>query len=277
MDVRVLLGAAVGLLLVAFGGFYFAFLYRPHYALTTPPPEARTTPTPAAPTPASSAAPAPAGKATPASIDAEIARTEQADIQALLKKHFEEEYKELLANAVKRRNEGASDEEFGRELFAQFQIIMRSKLQFAVAASTAAIDKLAANEIELFQSLATDGAVHCLSVLGKEESVSSPLPADVQRTMRLGTLYRFQAIVDGMPKFRPVNPIRPEEMAAFEVALTRNGITFEEMRSGAFINQPGPPGTPCRKISTMYRVISEMGEETRRKLFSGMFFLGRDK
>jgi hypothetical protein len=274
MDVRVLLAATFGLLLVAFGGFYFAFLYRPQYALTTPPPASR----PAASTPAASSAPAaPAGKATPATIEAEIARTDLAEIQTLLKQNFEEEYKELLANAVKRRNEGVSDEEFGRELFAQFQALMRTKLQFAVAANTAAIDKLAANEVELFQSLATGGSAHCLSVLGRDDSVSAPLPADVQRNMRLGTLYRFQAIIDGMPKFRPLPPIRPEEMAGFEVALTRNGLTFEEMRSGAFLNQPGPPGTPCRKIATMYRVISEMGEETRRKLFSGMFFLGRDK
>jgi hypothetical protein len=270
MDYRVLLAAVVGLVLIAVGGFYFAFMQRPHYAVT-PPSSRQETSSPQSPA-------GPLGKATAESIEAEIARTDQAELQELLKRHFNEEYKELIAVAVRRRNEGVSDEEFGRELFAQFQTIMRPKLQFAVAASMQAIDRLAANEISLFRALGTAGAAHCLTVLGKDDAVVSvPMPDDVRRLMRLGTLYRFQAIVDGMPKFRPLNALNANEMAAFEAGLARSGVSFEEMRTGAFLNQPGEPGAACQKIERMYQTIATLGEETRRKLYSGMFFMGRDK
>ena len=48
--------------------------------------------------------------ATPASIEAEIAQSEHAELQALLKKNFTAEYNELIAVAVRRRNEGVSDQ-----------------------------------------------------------------------------------------------------------------------------------------------------------------------
>jgi hypothetical protein len=286
MDHRILLAAVVGLVLVAFGGFYYALTPRSYEAVTPPArtadaaPPARTADAPplAAPVPAPASA-TPAGRATPESMDAELARSEHAELQALLKQHFADEYKELVAIAVRRRNEGVSEEESGRELLASFQDIMRPKLKFAVAASMATIDNLAANEVGLFQALAAEGAPHCRRVLGKDDApVTEPLPDSVRRMMQLGTLYRFQAIVDGMPKFRPVDQLRPDEMNAFEAALTRSGLSFEDVRTGAFLDRPGEPqGGPCLKIQKLYEAIAGLPEETRRKLYSGMFFLGRDK
>ena len=68
---------------------------------------------PAAPRRRRRATPA-AGQATPESIEAEIARSEHAELQALLKQHFADEYKELIAVAVRRRNEGASEQDVGQ-------------------------------------------------------------------------------------------------------------------------------------------------------------------
>ena len=285
MDHRILLAAVVGLVLVAFGGFYYALTPRSHEAVTPPartadvaPPAA---PVPAAPVPAAPVpAPAtPASRATPESVDAELAGSEHAELQALLKQHFADDYKALVAVAVRRRNEGVSEEESGRELLATVQDIMRPKLKFAVAASMAMIDNLAANEVALFQALASEGAPHCRRVLGKDDTpTTAPLPDSVRRMMWLGTLHRFQAIVDGMPNFRPLDQLRPDEMNAFEAALARSGLSFEDVRSGAFLDRPGePPGGPCLKIQKLYEAIAGLPEETRRKLYSGMFFLGRDK
>ena len=78
-------------------------------------------------TPSSAAAPpvvvaaAAAAVATPASIEAEIALSEHAELQALLKKNFAAEYDELIAVAVRRRNEGVSDQIFGQELAERFR------------------------------------------------------------------------------------------------------------------------------------------------------------
>jgi hypothetical protein len=274
MDYRVLLAAALGLVLIAFGGFYYALSLRsPDQAA----PSAKTT---SAPAPGQAQAPAaPAGKATPASIEAEIASSDHAELQALLKRHFDDEYKQLIAIAVRRRNEGLTDDAFGHELLSHFQEIMRSKLKYAVAASVPLIDKLAANEAALFHALGTDGTAFCLTVLGKASGpVAAPMPESIRRLLRLGTLYRFQAIVEGMPHFKPVEALTADEVGMFQAQLARDGLKFEDVRSGAFLQQEGDgPGKPCLMIERLYRAIASLGEETRRKIYSGMFFLGRDR
>ena len=166
MDFRVLLAIAFGLVAVAFGGFYFAFGSRSHESLAVQQPARTMAPgssvSPAAvdagasrpsaapqPSASQSALPqtpaVPPGKATPESIEAEIAKSDHSELQALLKKNFTDDYKALISVAVQRRNEGASEQEFGQELFARFQEIMRNKLRYAAGASTAMIDRLAAN------------------------------------------------------------------------------------------------------------------------------------
>src|SRR5581483_1611301 len=96
--------------------------------------------------------------------------------------------------------------------------------------------------------------------------------------MRLGTLYRFQAIVEGMPKFQPVAALTPDDMKAFESSLAGDGLKFDEIRSGAFLTKSGTePGKPCLVLETLYRSIARLPDETRRKIYAGMFFLGRDK
>ena len=85
-------------------------------------------------------------------------------------------------------------------MFERIQDMLRSKLKFGTGASMATIDKLAANEKSLFHALGTDGARYCLKMLGKDDTAAdTPPPEDVRRMMGLGTLYRFQAIVEGMP------------------------------------------------------------------------------
>ena len=290
MDFRIFIAVAVALVAVAFGGFYFALSSRSHEPLAaTQQRPVRTAETPAAsgapaqPPPAQPAQPAPPpappGKATPESIEAEIAKSDHADLQALLKKHFADDYKALIAVAVDRRNEGASDQVFGQELFARFQDIMRSKLRFAAGASTAMIDRLAANEIALFRALGTEGPTFCLKVLGKDDSPADGQPPEsVRRMMRLGTLYRFQAIVEGMSNTKPVEPLTNEELSQFEASLNRDGMRFEEVRSGAFLTKAGDePGRPCLMIEKLYQSIARLNEGTRRKIYAGMFFLGRDR
>lgn len=295
MDHRILIAAAVGLVVIAFGGFYFALSKRSH-EFAAPPVQA-TAQRPGAPDQAAkSGAPksgaikngaaksgavqgstAPARKVTAADIEAEIARSGHAELQALLKEHFADDYKDLIAIAARRRNEGISDEVFGQELFERFQDIMRSKLKYAATASTSMIDDLAANEVNLFHALGTEGANSCLRVLGKDTTpASTPLPDDIRRLMRLGTLYRFRAIVDGTPKFKSVEPLTADEIKAFEGSLARDGLTFEEVRSGAFLNKEGnEPGKPCLMVEKLYRAVARLAEGPRRKVYAGLFFLGR--
>jgi len=298
MDFRVLMAIAFGLVAVAFGGFYFAFGSRSHESLVAQQAPARSgaasTASPAAPgaspqsaAPASSAAQSPVpepppvrpSKATPESIEAEIAKSDHAELQSLLKKNFPDDYKALIAVAVERRNEGASDQVFGQELFARFQEIMRSKLRYAAGASTAMIDQLAANEVALFHALGDEGASFCLKVLGKDETPAETAPPDsVRRMMRLGTLFRFQAIVEGMSNTKPVEPLTNDEMSAFEASLARDGMKFDEVRSGTFLSKGGDgPGKSCLMIEKLYLAIGRLGEGTRRKIYAGMFFLGRDR
>lgn len=282
MDHRILIAAAVGLVLIAFGGFYFALSKRPQ-GYVAPPGQIAAQPPPVSGQPAKNETAqtpaAPGLKATAASIEDEIAKSGHAELQALLKQHFSDEYKELIAIAVRRRNAGESDKQFSEELFERFQDIMRSKLKFAAAASIAIIDALAANEVNLFHALGTEGASYCLRVLGKDNTpATTPMPDDIRRLMRLGTLYRFRAIVDGMPKFKPVEPLTADEIKAFEVSLGQVGLTFEEVRSGAFLNKEGSElGKPCLMVERLYRAVAQLSEAPRRKVYAGLFFLGRDQ
>lgn len=264
MDLRALLAVAFGLMLVAGGGFYFAFAPRSHEIV---------------PPPAPAAAAPPRAKATPASVEAELARTDQAELVELLKQRFPEDYEGLIAAAARLRGERASDAAFNQEVASRLQQIMRSKLKFAAAADMPVIDRLAENEMNLFHALGTDASAFCLKVLGKDNGPDpGPLPQEVRRMMQLGNLFRFQAVVDGMPRFRPVEPLNANEAAMLDAALSRDGMRLEDVRSGAFLNtDSGSQGKPCLMVEKLYRAISGLGEETRRKLYAGMFFLDRDR
>jgi hypothetical protein len=288
MDFRIFIAVAFALVAVALGGFYFALSSRSHEPLAAT--QQRPVRTAEAPAASGASAPPPAqpvqpvlppvpSKATPESIEAEIAKSDHAELQTLLKQHFADDYKSLIAVAVDKRNEGVSDQAFGQELFARFQDIMRSKLRFAAGAGTPMIDRLAANEIALFRALGTEGPAFCLRVLGKDDSPADGQPPEsVRRMMRLGTLYRFQAIVEGMANTRAVEPLTNEELGQFEASLNRDGMRFEEVRSGAFLTKAGDePGRPCLMIEKLYQSIARLNEGTRRKIYAGMFFLGRDR
>jgi hypothetical protein len=298
MDSRIPIALTVALVLLAVGGFYFALGPRSVDVVIPPPPPVAGAPSsaeraapaqsvPARPAPPASAAPSPAvsapptapAMATPASIEADIANSENAELQSLLKTNFREEYDQLLVLAAKRRNEGVSGEQFSEELTSRLQDIMRPKLKFAVGAGTPTIDKLAANEAGLFHALGTEAAGFCLKLLGKDDTASAaPPPPSVREMMRLGTLYRFQAIVEGVPSFQAVSALTPDDMRAFEASLASDGLKFDEIRSGAFMTKAGnEPGKPCLMLEKLYLAIARLPEETRRKIYAGMFFLGRDK
>ena len=281
MDLRILIAVVFGLVLVAFGGFYFAL--GPHStelplppAPTAPPPGAALPPVvvPAPPPP-----PPPPPMATPESIEGEIAQSEHAELLALVKKNFNAEYTDLIAMAVRRRNEGVSDQAFGQELAERFQDIMRGKLKFGAGASMPTIDKLAANEASLFHALGTEGAAFCLKMLGKDDTPAAEAPPDsVRRLMQLGTLYRFQAIVEGMAaNAKPVEPLSKEETRVFEASLAREGLNFKDVNTGAYLNASLEPGKPCLTLETLHLAIARLPEGTRRKMYTGMFFVGRDK
>jgi hypothetical protein len=283
MDARILIAFVFGLVFVAFGGFYFAQKQpsREFVAPAAAPGQAATSVPSAGPAAAPHAAqqPSTSKPATPESIEAEIARSDHADLQVLLKRHFPDDHRELIEVAARRRNEGTPDHVLGEEVFAKFQQVMSSKLKFAVGASAAAMDKLAANEVSLFQALGNEGAGFCLKVLGKDDAPSTvPMPDRIRRLMRLGTLYRFEAIVDGMPRSQPTDTLSATDIAAFEASLNRDGLKFDEIRTGAFLSKEGEAsGKPCQMVEKLYRAIARLDESTRRKLYAGMFFLGRDK
>jgi hypothetical protein len=276
MDLRILIAVVFGLVLVAFGGFYFAL--GPH-STDLPLPPAPTAPPPVAALPPEVAPPPPPPPpmATPESIEGEIARSEHAELLALVKQNFNAEYTDLIAMAVRRRNEGVSDQAFGQELAERFQNIMRGKLKFGAGASLPTIDKLAANEASLFHALGTEGAGFCLKMLGKDDTPAAEAPPDsVRRLMQLGTLYRFQAIVEGMAaNSKPVEPLSKEETRVFEASLAREGLNFKDVNTGAYLKTSLEPGKPCLTLETLHLAIARLPEGTRRKLYTGMFFAGR--
>jgi hypothetical protein len=285
MDLRILIAVVFGLVVVAFGGFSYAL--GPH-PTDLPLPPAPTAPPPVAALPADVApqppppqppSPPPPPMATPESIEAEIALSEHAELLALLKKDFDAEYTDLIAMAVRRRNEGVSDQVFGQELAERFQDIMRGKLKFGAGASMPTIDRLAANEASLFHALGTEGAAFCLKMLGKDDTpAAEPPPDSVRRLMQLGTLYRFQAIAEGMAaNAKPVEPLSKEETRVFEASLAREGLNFKDVNTGAYLKTSLEPGKPCLTLETLHLAIARLPEGTRRKLYTGMFFAGRDK
>jgi hypothetical protein len=285
MDFRILIAVVFGLVLMAFGGFYFAL--SPHSTelplpAPSPPPLVQTA-TPGAPPLPDAAAPAPPPPpppmATAESIEGEFAQSEHAELLAVLKRSFNAEYNDLVAMAVRRRNEGASDQAFGQELAERFQSIMRGKLKFGVGAGTPTVDKLAANEAGLFHALGTEGAGLCLKMLGKDDApATTPPPESVRRLMQLGTLYRFQAIAEGMAaNAKPVEPLSREETRAFEASLAREGLNFRDVNTGAYLKADAEPGKPCLTLETLHLAITRLPEGTRRKIYAGMFFAGRDK
>jgi hypothetical protein len=285
MDGRIIVGAVLGLVLMAFGGFYFAFgPLSDDIAVPAKPPSPRVAapsgaaaPEAAPPTaPAVSQAPPPI--ATAASIENEFALSDQASLLGLLKRVFPFEYSDLLAYAVRRRNEGAPAQAFGQELAERFQDIMRGKLKYGVAATMATIDKLAANEASLFHALGTEGAAFCLKMLGKDDSpASGPPPDSVRQLMQLGTLYRFQAIAEGMPNDKQAEPLSKDEMRAFEASLAREGLNYRDVSSGAYLKASVEPGKPCLTLETLHLAIARLPEGPRRKIYAGMFFVGRDR
>ena len=73
-------------------------------------------------------------------------------------------------------------------------------------------------------------------------------------------------------------PLTPDDMRGFEASLASDGLKFDEIRSGAFLTKAGDePGKPCLMLERLYLAIARLPEETRRKIYAGMFFLGRDK
>jgi hypothetical protein len=216
--------------------------------------------------------------ATAGSVEAEIAQSENAEVAALVKKNFTAEYDDLIAALVRRKNEGVSDKVFSEELAERVQQIMRGKLKYGVGATMPTIDRLAANEASLFHALGTEGAAFCLKMLGKDDTpAATPPPESVRRMMGLGTLYRLQAIVEGLPNTKPVEPLKTDEMKAFEASLAREGIIYKDVSTGAYLKVNAEPGKPCLTLETLHLAIARLPEPTRRKIYAGMFFAGRDK
>lgn len=276
MNARILVAVVVGLVVVAFGGFYYAL--SPRSSDLAVPVAKTAVPSSTAVPPVVPPPPAPPPMATAASVEAELAQSEHAELQALLKQNFNAEYNDLIAIAVRRRNEGVSEQVFGQELAEHFQEIMRGKLKYGVGASMPTIDRLAANEASLFHTLGTEGSGFCLKMLGKDDGPASAAPPErVQQLMQLGTLYRFQAIAEGLPNAKPAEPLTTDEMRAFEASLAREGLNFKDVSTGAYLKASIEPGKPCLTLETLHLAIARLPEGTRRKIYAGMFFLGRDK
>ena len=168
---------------------------------------------------------------------------------------------------------------FGQELAERIQGIMRGKLKFGVNASMPTIDRLAGNEANLFHALGTEGAALLPEDARPGRSPATmATPESVRQLMRLGTLYRFQAIVEGMASSKPVDTLTKEETRAFEASLTREGLNYRDVTTGAYLKAGGSdPGKPCLSLETLHVAIARLPDNVRRKIYAGMFFLGRDK
>ena len=280
MDGRILIGVVLALVLVAFGGFYFALAPHPGNATVTAlspisPPSGgaeaahQTAYVPPPPPP-------PPPQATAASIEAEFAFSEQAQLLALLKKSFPDDYDEVVAQAVRRRNEGVSEQVFGQELAESLQGVMRAKLKYGAGASMPTIDRLAANEASLFHALGTEGAAFCLKMLGRDDTpAAGPLPASVRQLMTLGTLYRFQTIAEGQSNTKPIDPLTKDETRAYAAALTHEGLNLKDVSTGAYFKEGTEPGKPCLTLETLHLAIARLPDGARRKIYASMFFAGR--
>ena len=271
MDGRILFAVVTLLVVAACGGFYVALV--PHANDALIPPGQRAALPAAAP---ASLAPAPLRplrrhkrrrrlRRPPwpraGSVEAEIALSEYADVAALLKKNFAAEYDDLIAALARRKNEGVSDKVFGDELAERVQQIMRGKLKYGAGASMATIDRLAANEASLFHALGTEGAAFCLKMLGKDDTpAAAPPPESVRRMMGLGTLYRFQAIAEGLPNAKPVEPLKTDEMKAFEASLAREGINLQGRQHRRLSQGNAEPGKPCLTLETLHLAIARLPE-----------------
>ena len=68
-------------------------------------------------------------------------------------------------------------------------------------------------------------------------------------------------------------------MRAFEALARARGAQFQgRQHGGAYLNSGGAePGRPCLTLETLHLAIARLAEGTRRKIYAGMFFLGRDK
>ena len=49
------------------------------------------------------------------------------------------------------------------------------------------------------------------------------------------------------------------------------------MNTGAYLKANAEPGKPCLTLETLHLAIARLPEGTRRKIYAGMFFAGRDK
>jgi len=101
-------------------------------------------------------------------------------------------------------------------------------------------------------------------------------PQNIRQLMQLGTLYRFQAITEGLPNTKAITQLSKDELQAYEASVVREGLDFKDMNSGAFL-RAGGPGKPCLMLETLHLAISRLTDDTRRKIYAGMFFLGRDR
>ena len=157
---------------------------------------------------------------------------------------------------------------------------MRGKLKYGVGASMPTIDKLAANEASLFHALGTEGAALCLKMLGKDDSAAGRGAA---RKRAAADAARHAVPVPGHRRGHAERQSRSrlltsDEMRAFEASLAREGLNFKDVSTGAYLNNAGAePGKPCLTLETLHLAIARLAEGTRRKIYAGMFFLGRDK
>ena len=166
-------------------------------------------------------------------------------LQALLKQNFTAEYNELIEVAV-RRNEGVTDQALGQELTERFQDIMRGKLKYGPGRACLRSTGSRPTRRACFMRSAPKARAFCLKMLGKDDTPATAAPPEsVRQLMRLGTLYRFQAIAEGMPNPRPVEPLTADEMRAFEASLARGRAEFKDVSTGAFLNKgSAEPGKP---------------------------------
>jgi hypothetical protein len=276
MDGRLVIGAVLALVMAAFGGFFVALGL---HSNAGPPPSMPSSASPVTSVPPPAGAPPPPPTPpmfTAESVEAEFALSEHADLLAFVKKSFQSDYAELLQQAVSSRNEGVSEQAFGQALAERIQTVMRGKLTYGAGGSMPTLDRLAANEASLFHALGTEGAPFCLKMLGRDDTpAAASVPDIVRQLMELGTLYRFQAIAEGMTNTKPVEPLTKDEAKAYEMSVVRAGLNFKDVTTGAYLKAAGEPGKPCLTLETLHLAIAKLPDGVRRKIYASMFFANR--
>ena len=239
MNPRILMAVVVGLVLVAFGGFYFALGLHANDALLPPalPPAQTATPVQrrrAACRRATAAAPGHPGEHRGGDRAVGTRRAAGA-AEKELRRRIRRVDRGGRPPAQRRRVGSGLRPGTGRTLRGDHarQIEIRRRGEHADRSTSSPPTRRACFMRSAPRARAF--ASRCSARTTRPPATATP--ESVRQLMRLGTLYRFQAIAEGMPAAKPAAALTSDEMRAFEASLAREGLNFKDVSTGRLSQQ----------------------------------------